>query len=280
MDQKEILALKKTAANIRKGVIVATGSAGSGHPGGSLSIADIMAYLYFKEMRIDEKNPKDPDRDRFVMSKGHCAPALYSTLAERGFFPKEDLATFRKTDSYLEGHPSMNMVPGVDMSTGSLAQGLSTAVGMALAGKIDKKDYYVFVGMGDGELEEGLVWEASMAAAHYKLDNLICFVDYNGLQIDGKITEVMNPEPIAEKFEAFGWYVQSIDAHDFEQIEKAVKNAKKQKGKPNMIVAHSTKGKGVSFMENQADWHGKAPKPEERDKALAELDEYIASLEV
>jgi transketolase len=174
----------------------------------------------------------------------------------------------------------MNSVPGVDMSTGSLAQGMSAAVGMALAGKVDKKDYYVFVGMGDGELEEGQVWEASMAAAHYKLDNLICFVDYNGLQIDGKITEVMNPEPIAEKFEAFGWYVQSIDAHDFEQIEKAVKNAKNQKGKPSMIVAHSIKGKGVSFMENEAGWHGKAPKPEERDKALAELDEYTASLEV
>ena len=280
MEQKEILALKKTAANIRKGVIIATGAAGSGHPGGSLSITDIMAYLYFKEMRINKEDPRHPDRDRFVMSKGHCAPVLYATLAEKGFFPKEDLATLRKTESYLEGHPNMNSVPGVDMSTGSLAQGMSAAVGMALAGKVDKKDYYVFVGMGDGELEEGQVWEASMAAAHYKLDNLICFVDYNGLQIDGKITEVMNPEPIAEKFEAFGWYVQSIDAHDFEQIEKAVKNAKKQKGKPNMIVAHSTKGKGVSFMENQAGWHGKAPKQEGRDRALAEVDEYIASLEV
>ncbi len=280
MEQKEILALKKTAANIRKGVIIATGAAGSGHPGGSLSITDIMAYLYFKEMRINKEDPRHPDRDRFVMSKGHCAPVLYATLAEKGFFPKEDLATLRKTESYLEGHPNMNSVPGVDMSTGSLAQGMSAAVGMALAGKVDKKDYYVFVGMGDGELEEGQVWEASMAAAHYKLDNLICFVDYNGLQIDGKKTEVMNPETIAEKYEAFGWYVQSIDAHDFEQIEKAVKNAKKQKGKPNMIVAHSTKGKGVSFMENQAGWHGKAPKQEERDKALAELDEYIASLEV
>jgi transketolase len=280
MEQKEILALKKTATNIRKGIIMATSAAGSGHPGGSLSLADIMTYLYFKEMRINEKDPKHPDRDRFIMSKGHCAPVLYSTLAEKGFFPKEDLVTLRKIDSYLEGHPSMTSVPGVDMSTGSLAQGISSAVGMAIAGKVDKKDYYVFVGMGDGELEEGQVWEASMAAAHYKLDNLICFVDYNGLQIDGKITEVMNPEPIAEKFEAFGWYVQSIDAHDFEQIEKAVKNAKNQKGKPSMIVAHSIKGKGVSFMENEAGWHGKAPKPEERDKALAELDEYTASLEV
>jgi transketolase len=278
MEQKEILSLKRTAANIRKGIIKATCAAGSGHPGGSLSITDIMTYLYFKEMNVDEKDPQNPDRDRFVMSKGHCAPVLYSTLAERGFFPKEDLVTLRKTNSYLEGHPNMNTVPGVDMSTGSLAQGMSAAVGMALAGKLDKKNYRVFVGMGDGELDEGLVWEASMAAAHYKLDNLICFIDYNGLQIDGKITEVMNPEPIADKFVAFGWYVQSIDAHDYQQIENAIENAKKQKGKPNMIVAHSVKGKGVSFMENQAGWHGVAPKPEERDRALAELDEYIASL--
>jgi transketolase len=279
MEQKEILQLKRTAANIRKGIINATCAAGSGHPGGSLSITDVMTYLYFKGMNIDVKNPKMPNRDRFVMSKGHCAPALYSTLAERGFFPKEDLITLRKTDSYLEGHPNMSTVPGVDMSTGSLAHGISVAVGMALAGKMDKMSYRVFVGMGDGELEEGQVWEASMAAAHYKLDNLICFVDYNGLQIDGKITEVMNPEPIADKFVAFGWYVQSIDAHDFNQIEEAVENAKKQKGKPNMIVCHSIKGKGVSFMENQAGWHGVAPKPDERDRALAELDEYIASLE-
>ncbi len=270
--------MKKTATNIRKGVIQATCAAGSGHPGGSLSIADIMAYLYFKEMNVDPKDPKNPDRDRFVMSKGHCAPALYSTLAEKGFFPKEDLITLRKTKSYLEGHPNMNTVPGVDMSTGSLAQGFSASVGMALAGKIDKKNYRVFVGMGDGELEEGQVWEAAMAAAHYKLDNLICFVDYNGLQIDGKITDVMNPEPIADKFEAFGWHVQSIDAHDYEQIEKAVEKAKSFKGKPNMIVAHSIKGKGVSFMENQAGWHGVAPKPDECERALAELDEYAASL--
>ncbi|NLK68318.1 MAG: transketolase [Clostridiaceae bacterium] len=279
MEQKEILSLKKTATNIRKGILRATCSAGSGHPGGSLSITDIMTYLYFKEMNIDPKEPKNPDRDRFVMSKGHCAPVLYSTLAERGFFPVEDLETLRKTDSYLEGHPHMRTVPGVDMSTGSLAQGMSAAVGMALAGKIDNKDYRVFVGLGDGELEEGLIWEASMAAAHYKLDNMICFVDYNGLQIDGKITDVMNPEPIADKFEAFGWYVQSIDAHDYEQIEKAIENAKNQKGKPNMIVAHSIKGKGVSFMEGQAGWHGVAPKPEERDRAIAELDEYLASLD-
>lgn len=278
MEQKEILSLKKTATNIRKGILRATCSAGSGHPGGSLSITDIMTYLYFKEMNIDPKEPKNPDRDRFVMSKGHCAPVLYSTLAERGFFPVEDLVTLRKTDSYLEGHPHMRTVPGVDMSTGSLAQGMSAAVGMALAGKIDNKDYRVFVGLGDGELEEGLIWEASMAAAHYKLDNMICFVDYNGLQIDGKITDVMNPEPIADKFEAFGWYVQSIDAHDYEQIEKAIENAKNQKGKPNMIVAHSIKGKGVSFMEGQAGWHGVAPKPDECERGLAELDAYLASL--
>ncbi len=279
MERNEKLFLKKTAANIRKGIVRATCAAGSGHPGGSLSISDIMTYLYFKEMRINTEKPKDPDRDRFVMSKGHCAPALYSTLAHRGFFPTEDLVTLRKSDSYLEGHPNMNTVPGVDMSTGSLAQGTSAAVGMALAGKLDKKDYYVFVGMGDGELEEGQIWEASMAAAHYKLDNMICFVDYNGLQIDGKITDVMNPEPIADKFEKFGWYVQAIDAHDYDQIEQAIKNAKNQSGKPNMIVAHSTKGKGVSFMENQPGWHGVAPKPEERDRAIAELDAYIASLD-
>jgi len=280
MDKKEILHLKRIATNIRKNILRATCAAGSGHPGGSLSIADIMTYLYFREMNVDPSDPKNPDRDRFVMSKGHCAPVLYATLAERGFFPKEDLTTLRKTSSYLEGHPNMKSTPGVDMSTGSLAQGLSTAVGMALAAKLDGKGYRVFVGMGDGELEEGLVWEAAMAAAHYKLDNLICFVDYNGLQIDGKITDVMNPEPIADKFVAFGWYVQSIDAHDYNQIEQAVENAKKQKGKPNMIVAHSTKGKGVSFMENQAGWHGVAPKPEECEKGLAELDAYLASLDL
>jgi transketolase len=278
MDQKEILSLKKTATNIRKGIIEATTAAGSGHPGGSLSITDIMTYLYFKEMKVDVNQPKNPDRDRFVMSKGHCAPALYSTLAEKGFFPKEDLLTLRKTDSYLEGHPNMNTVPGVDMSTGSLAQGISAAVGMALAGKLDKKEYRVFVGLGDGELEEGQVWEAAMAAAHYKLDNMICFVDYNGLQIDGKITDVMNPEPIADKFKAFGWHVQSIDAHDYEQIHQAVENAKQNKGTPNIIVCRSVKGKGVSFMENQPGWHGVAPKPEERDRAIAELNDYLASL--
>jgi len=270
--------LMRTAVQIRKGVITAVASASSGHPGGSLSITDIMTYLYFVEMKIDPKNPKDPDRDRFVMSKGHCSPALYSTLANRGFFPVEDLTGFRQAGSYLEGHPNMDKVPGVDMSTGSLGQGNSAAVGMAIAGKLDKKSYRVFAALGDGELEEGQVWEAAMAAAHYKLDNLTAFVDYNGLQIDGKITDVMNPEPIADKFRAFGWEVIAINAHDFDEIEKAVAHAKATKGKPTMIVAHSVKGKGVSYMENQAGWHGTAPKKEQADQALAELDAALAAL--
>lgn len=278
MDVKTKLELQKTATNIRKGIITAVASAGSGHPGGSLSAADIMTYLYFKAMNVDPKNPKKPDRDRFVLSKGHCSPGLYSTLANRGFFPVEDLTGFRQVDSYLEGHPNMDKVPGVDMSTGSLGQGISAAVGMALAGKLDKKDYRVYSILGDGELEEGQVWEASMAAAHYKLDNLTAFVDYNGLQIDGNITDVMNPEPIPDKFRAFGWNVITINAHDFDEIEKAVEEAKVFKGKPTMIVAHSTKGKGVSYMENQASWHGSAPKKEQAEQAIAELDAYLASL--
>ncbi len=278
MDDRTKLELKKTAAKIRMGIITAVSSAGSGHPGGSLSLTDILTFLYFREMRIDPKNPKDPDRDRFVLSKGHCSPGLYSTLANRGFFPVEDLSGFRQTSSYLEGHPSMDKVPGVDMSTGSLGQGIAAAVGMALAGKIDKKDYRVYVALGDGELDEGQVWEASMAASHYELDNLTAFVDYNGLQIDGKITEVMNPEPIADKFIAFGWNVIEIDAHDLDQIEDAVNKAKETKGKPTMIVAHSIKGKGVSYMENQASWHGSAPKKEQADQALTELNDYLNSL--
>jgi len=229
-------------------------------------------------MKVDPDHPRDPDRDRFVMSKGHCSPALYATLAERGFFPKADLLGFRQASSYLEGHPNMNQVPGVDMSTGSLGQGISAAVGMALAGKIDKKAYHVFAVLGDGELEEGEVWEAAMSAAHYKLDNLIAFVDYNGLQIDGNITDVMNPEPIADKFRAFRWNTIAIDAHDFSQIEFAVEQARKNTGSPTMIVARSIKGKGVSFMENQASWHGTAPKKEQRDQAIAELDAYCATL--
>ena len=279
MDAHAVLNLKRIATNIRNGVITAVASAGSGHPGGSLSIADIMAYLFFEKMNIDPKNPKNPDRDRFVMSKGHCSPALYSTLAHRGFFPVEDLSGFRQVSSYLEGHPNMNTVPGVDMSTGSLGQGFSAAVGMGMAGKLDKKDYRVYVMLGDGELEEGEVWEAAMCAAHYKLDNLTAFVDYNGLQIDGKITEVMNPEPIGDKFKAFGWEVISIDAHDFNQIEEAVKHAENFKGKPTVIVARSIKGKGVSYMENQAGWHGSAPKKEQAQQAFDELDACLASLE-
>ncbi len=278
MNAETTTALKKTATNIRKSVIEAVAAAGSGHPGGSLSISDIMAYLYFKEMKIDPAHPQDPDRDRFVMSKGHCSPALYATLAERGYFPKADLTGFRQASSYLEGHPNMNKVPGVDMSTGSLGQGISAAVGMALAGKIDAKPYHVFAMLGDGELDEGEVWEATMSAAHYKLDNLIAFVDYNGLQIDGNITDVMNPEPIADKFRAFRWNTISIDAHDFNQIEDAIAKAKANTGSPTMIVARSVKGKGVSFMENQASWHGTAPKKEQRDQAIAELDAYLAAL--
>lgn len=279
MDDKTRLQLKKTATLIRKGIITAVASAGSGHPGGSLSIADILTYLYFVEMKIDPRNPKDPDRDRLVMSKGHCTPGLYATLAHRGFFPIEDLESFRQADSYLEGHPNMNKVPGVDMSTGSLGQGIAASVGMALAGKLDKKDYRVYAILGDGELDEGQVWEAAMAAAHYKLDNLTAIVDYNRLQIDGDITKVMNPEPIADKFAAFGWNVISINAHDFDEIEKAVNQAKEYKGKPTAIVAHSVKGKGVSYMEDQAQWHGSAPKKEQAEQALAELDEYLKSLE-
>ncbi len=278
MDNRTKLELKKTAAKIRMGIITAVSSAGSGHPGGSLSLTDILTFLYFHEMRIEPKNPKNPDRDRFVLSKGHCTPGLYSTLANRGFFPVEDLTGFRQTSSYLEGHPNMDKVPGVDMSTGSLGQGIAAAVGMALAGKLDNKDYRVYAALGDGELDEGQVWEASMAASHYKLDNLTAFVDYNGLQIDGKITEVMNPEPIADKFAAFGWNVIEIDAHDFDQIEEAVNKAKKTKGKPTMIVAHSIKGKGVSYMENQASWHGSAPKKEQTEQAMAELNAYLNSL--
>lgn len=278
MDAKTKLELQKTATKIRKGIITEVASANSGHPGGSLSATDIMTYLYFREMNIDPKDPKNPDRDRFVLSKGHCSPALYATLANRGFFPVEDLTGFRQAYSYLEGHPNMNKVPGVDMSTGSLGQGISAAVGMALAGKLDKKTYRVYAVLGDGELEEGEVWEAAMAAAQFKLDNLTAFVDYNGLQIDGKITDVMNSEPIADKFKAFRWNVISINAHDFDEIEKAVGEAKSFKGKPTMIVARSIKGKGVSYMENQAAWHGSAPNKEQARQALDELDACLASL--
>jgi len=279
LEKDKLKQLKITATKIRKHIIEEVYHAASGHPGGSLSCTDILTILYFHEMRVDPENPNWPDRDRFVLSKGHCAPALYATLAERGFFPVEELIKFRSIESYLQGHPSMKDVPGVDMSTGSLGQGISASVGMALAGKLDNKDYRVYALLGDGELQEGQVWEALMSAAHYKLDNLTAFLDHNGLQIDGKITEVMSPEPVVDKFKAFGWNVIIIDGHDYDQIINAIETAKKTKGMPTMIVAETTKGKGVSFMENQAGWHGSPPNKEQRDQAIAELDAFLAELE-
>ena len=274
----DTLALKKTANEIRKGIVTAVHSAKSGHPGGSLSAADILTYLYFEELNIDPKEPKKADRDRFVLSKGHIAPGLYSTLAQRGFFPKEDLTTLRHVGSYLQGHPDMKHIPGVDMSSGSLGQGGSAAVGMALAGKLDNKDYRVYCLFGDGEIQEGQVWEAAMFAGARKLDNLVFIVDNNGLQIDGNIEDVCSPYPIADKFKAFNFEVIEIDAHDFEQIDAAFKKAREIKGKPTAIVAKSIKGKGVSFMENQASWHGTAPNDEQYEKALADLEEIGKSL--
>ena len=263
--------LGEKANIVRQDIINMLTESSSGHPGGSLSCTDILVTLYFNEMRYDVKNPKDENRDRFVLSKGHAAPALYATLSEAGFFPKEELMTLRKINSKLQGHHNMNYVPGVDMSTGSLGQGVSTAVGMALAGKLDKKDYRVYTILGDGELEEGQVWEAAMCAAHYKLDNLTAFVDYNGLQIDGNVTDVMNPEPISNKFEAFNWNVISIDGHNYEEILSAINEAKSVKGKPTVIVCKTIKGKGVSFMENQCGWHGTAPNKEQCKEAIKEL---------
>ncbi len=265
------------AAEIRKGALTAVYSASSGHPGGSLGIADILAYLYFEEMNVDPKNPKDPDRDRFVLSKGHTSPALYAALAERGFFPKEDLKTFRHKDSYLQGHPDMKHIPGVDMSTGSLGLGISAACGMALSAKISEKKYRVWTILGDGESEEGQVWEAAMFAAHYGLNNLCAFVDFNGLQIDGPVTEVMNPTPLDKKFEAFGWNVITIDGHDFDQIEKAV-NAAKTSSKPTAVIAKTIKGKGVSYMENAVSWHGSAPNKEQYELGMKELEAAEAVL--
>lgn len=270
--------LRKIAYEIRRGALDAVYSAASGHPGGSLSIADILSYLYFEEMNIDPADPKKPDRDRFVLSKGHAAPGLYSALAHRGFFPVEELKTFRQIDSVLQGHPDMKHIPGVDMTTGSLGLGISAACGMALAAKKSNADWRVWTIVGDGESEEGQVWEAAMFAAHYKLDNLCAFVDFNGLQIDGPIAEVMNPTPLDKKFEAFGWNVVTIDAHDMDDIERAVKIAKETKGKPTAVIAKSVKGKGVSFMENQVSWHGAAPKKEQYEQAAAELDAKIAEL--
>ncbi len=275
MNAEKVKELKLHAANVRKMAIEAVYSANSGHPGGSLSAADIITYLYMEGMNIDPKDSKNPERDRFVLSKGHCSPALYGALAERGFIPKEDIKTFRHTDSYLQGHPDMKGVKGVDMSTGSLGQGISAACGMAECAKLDNKDYRVYVVMGDGESEEGQVWEAAMFAAHYKLDNLTVFLDFNGLQIDGDVRDVMNPMPLDKKFEAFNWNVLRIDAHNFEEIEAAVNEAKATKEKPTLILANSVKGKGVSFMENKAEWHGAAPKKEQYEQAMEELDAYI-----
>ena len=266
------LELMKTANEIRKGIVTALHSAKAGHPGGSLSATEIFTYLYFEEMNVDPKDPKKADRDRFVLSKGHTAPGLYSTLAQKGFFPKEDLVTLRHTGSYLQGHPDMKHIPGVDMSSGSLGQGISAAVGMAIAGKLDNADYRVYTLLGDGEIQEVQVWEASMLAAHRKLDNLVVIVDNNNLQIDGEITEVNSPYPIDKKFEAFNFHVINIDGNDFDQIDAAFKEAKTVKGQPTAIIAKTVKGKGVSFMENQVGWHGKAPNDEEYKIAMEELE--------
>ena len=271
MDQSKELKLKRLANNVRFGIIESLYNAACGHPGGSLSIADIITYLYFEEMNIDPKNPKAEGRDRFVLSKGHTAPALYSVLAERGYFDKEELKTLRKTDSRLQGHPDMKGIPGVDMSSGSLGLGISAACGMALSAKAYGNDYRVYTIVGDGESEEGQVWEAAMFAAHYKLDNLVAVVDWNGLQIDGPVTEVMNPTPHDEKFRAFGWHVITIDGHNFAEIEAAFEEAKTVKGKPTVIISKSVKGKGVSYMENAVEWHGAAPKEEQYKLAIEEL---------
>ncbi len=279
MEKKRATELAILANKVRKHALTGIFGASAGHPGGSLSIADLVTYLYCEEMKVSADDPKNPDRDRLVLSKGHACPALYGILAEKGFFPKEDVATFRKIDSYLQGHPDMKKIPGIDMSTGSLGQGVSAAGGMALAGKIDKKDYRVYAILGDGELEEGQVWEQAMFAPHYKLDNLTIFVDNNNLQIDGDIAEVMNPHPIDKKFESFGWNVVVADAHDFDSLEEAVTTAKNTKGKPTAIILKSVKGKGVSFMENNAGWHGNAPSEEQYNQAIKELDDKIAELE-
>jgi transketolase len=268
MDKKK---LSSIALGIRKNAVAAVHAAKSGHPGGSLGIADILAYLYFEEMNVDPKNPKWEDRDRFVLSKGHTAPALYAILAEKGYFKREDLLTFRRVDSYLQGHPDMKGTPGVDMTSGSLGLGISAACGMALTAKINNKDYRTYTIVGDGESEEGQVWEAAMFAAHYKLDNLCVILDLNKLQIDGPIAEVMNPMPHDKKFEAFGFHVITINGHDFDEIAAALAEARTVKGKPTVIIANTIKGKGVSFMENQVGWHGSAPNDEQHATAVAEL---------
>ncbi|MBQ4641174.1 MAG: transketolase [Oscillospiraceae bacterium] len=279
MTSSEKKQLQITACKVRMGVIESTYGAKAGHPGGSLSAAEVYTYLYFKEMNIDPKNPKWEGRDRFVLSKGHTTPGLYSVLANRGFFPVEDLPTFRHIDSYLQGHPNMNMVPGVDMSTGSLGQGVSVATGMALAAKHTGKTNRVYSLLGDGEIQEGQVWEACMAAAHFNLDNLCIIIDNNGLQIDGNIADVMSPYPIVDKLEAFGFAVKTVDGHNFDELEAAFNEARQTKGKPFAIVMKTTKGKGVSFMENDAGWHGKAPNDAEYQQAMTELKAQLAELE-
>ena len=276
MDVKQ---LKKTANEVRKGAIEAVYQAKSGHPGGSLSAADIFTYLYFVEMNVDPENPKAENRDRFVLSKGHVAPGYYSTLAHRGFFPVEELKTLLKVGARLQGHPDMKHIPGVDMSSGSLGQGISAACGMAKAGKLMGRDYRVYTLLGDGEIQEGQVWEAAMFAAHNKLDNLVVIVDNNGLQIDGSVADVMSPYPIDEKFKAFGFEVLTIDGHDFDEIAAAFSKARETKGKPTAIIAKTVKGKGVSFMENQASWHGAAPNAEQYEIAMADLNAIAAGLE-
>ena len=278
MDKTKELQLKKIANDVRFDIIEGVYNAACGHPGGSLSIADIITYLYFEEMNIDPANPKMDSRDRFVLSKGHTAPALYAVLAERGYFDKEELKTLRKTDSRLQGHPDMKGIPGVDMSSGSLGLGISAACGMALSAKAYGKDYRVYTIVGDGESEEGQVWEAAMFAAHYKLDNLVAVIDWNGLQIDGPVAEVMNPTPHDEKFRAFGWHVISIDGHSFSEIEAAFAEARTVKGKPTAIISKSVKGKGVSYMENKCEWHGQAPKEEQYNIAIADLEKIAESL--
>ena len=279
MTKQQELELKKLACKARMGVLTATHGAKAGHPGGSLSAADALTYLYFKEMKVDPADPKAEGRDRFVLSKGHAAPGLYSVLALRGYFPVEDLPTLRHTDSYLQGHPNMNTVPGVDMSTGSLGQGVSAACGMALAAKYKKQSSRVYALLGDGELQEGEVWEAAMFAAHYKLDNLCVLADLNGLQIDGPVAEVMDPGPVDEKFKAFGFFVQVIDGHSFEALEAAFAAARAEKGRPSAILLKTTKGKGVSFMENNVGWHGKAPNDAEYEQGMAELTAALEELE-
>lgn len=271
MDNQLKTTLQKQALTIRKDIVTEVYGAQSGHPGGSLSIADVITYLYFKELNIDPKNPKWEDRDRFVLSKGHTCPALYAALAHRGYFDPEELLKFRHLGAMLQGHPDMKKIPGIDMSSGSLGQGVSAAVGMALAGKIDKKDYRVYTILGDGEIQEGQVWEAAMFAAHYDLDNLCVIVDFNGLQIDGKVEDVMSPSPIDKKFEAFGFHAICADGHDFDALEKAFDEAKSTVGKPTAIILKTVKGKGVSYMEDNAGWHGKAPNEEQYKQAMADL---------